>query len=554
MAAIDKGSKKLYGLLVVSILWGLVCRWAMLDRLPPWTDEMATMVFSLGKNFHSVPLNQVIHSEQLLQPLMVDSQTNFSDVWQNLMADSTHPPLYFWICHLWIKLFAQPDTILSIWLARSLSALFGLGAIACISFLGWFISRSRKVMMWTATIATLSPFGIFLAREARHYTLSLIWVSLALFCLVNALERLRRSQPIPLWLIIVWTHTNIFGMATHYFFALSIMTQGLVTLITLIKEKVVWHRWLPFWYVAAVSLMAGLIWIPAISSAHGTSPTQWLLDSSLWREPWLPILWLSMWMMSMLTMLPTAITLNISLWLTIISSLVILSYFAFILPKFWYSLKLEISPVLQTLIEYLLIILSLFLVMSYGFGVKITVAPRFCYLWFPAFMAIIGITIARLTQPTAIALTLTMAMFGSLTSFFALGYLQNERVDLLAQRIVSLSENQSQPLIVIPHKHHGQTGRLMGLAGEIQAHSNPPLQPDFFLAERDLSDPDNLENYDQAVQILGKVMGDRPQPTELFLINPRAALKHYPWENKGCSLQEKDRIGEFSYRFLICDQ
>ncbi|MFN6272700.1 MAG: hypothetical protein ACK4ZI_07565, partial [Microcystis sp.] len=42
------------------IILGLVIRLTQLTSKPPWTDEFATMVFSIGNNYQIVPLNQII--------------------------------------------------------------------------------------------------------------------------------------------------------------------------------------------------------------------------------------------------------------------------------------------------------------------------------------------------------------------------------------------------------------------------------------------------------------------------------------------------------------
>ncbi|MEY3827530.1 MAG: hypothetical protein RLZZ148_2350, partial [Cyanobacteriota bacterium] len=52
-------------LLGIWILLGGILRFLNLGNKPIWTDEVATMVFSLGNDYESIPLNQVISLEQL---------------------------------------------------------------------------------------------------------------------------------------------------------------------------------------------------------------------------------------------------------------------------------------------------------------------------------------------------------------------------------------------------------------------------------------------------------------------------------------------------------
>ena len=55
-------------LLVFWTIIGGILRFTNLGAKSPWTDEFATMVFSLGNDFRSVPLNQLISLDTLLQP------------------------------------------------------------------------------------------------------------------------------------------------------------------------------------------------------------------------------------------------------------------------------------------------------------------------------------------------------------------------------------------------------------------------------------------------------------------------------------------------------
>ena len=80
-------------------LWmviGGVLRFTNLDAKPPWTDEFATMVFSLGNDFRSVPLNQVISLDTLLQPLRVSGDVGIGNVVSLLLQEDNPPPLGFW--------------------------------------------------------------------------------------------------------------------------------------------------------------------------------------------------------------------------------------------------------------------------------------------------------------------------------------------------------------------------------------------------------------------------------------------------------------------------
>ena len=105
-------------LIILWMLVGGILRFLQLEAKPPWTDEFATMVFSLGNNFTTVPLNQVISPETLLQPLRLSANAGIGDVAHLILSQDNHPPLYFVLAHLWLKLFHGTGEYLSIWVAR----------------------------------------------------------------------------------------------------------------------------------------------------------------------------------------------------------------------------------------------------------------------------------------------------------------------------------------------------------------------------------------------------------------------------------------------------
>ncbi|NER28362.1 MAG: glycosyltransferase, partial [Symploca sp. SIO1C4] len=118
--------------LLVWLFLGTILRLSNLASLPPWTDEFATMVFSLGNSFQTVPLNQLIDSDILLQLLQPLPEAGINAVVHHLFAESTHPPIYFALAHLWMKLFPSESGLVSISAARSLSTLFGIVSIPAV--------------------------------------------------------------------------------------------------------------------------------------------------------------------------------------------------------------------------------------------------------------------------------------------------------------------------------------------------------------------------------------------------------------------------------------
>jgi uncharacterized membrane protein len=165
----------------------------------PWSDEFATLVFSLGNSFNPVPLDRAIALDTLLMPLQPRPEAGIGDVIHNLMTESTHPPIYFILTHLWLQLFPTEGGFVSLWAARCESAILGIASIPAIFGLGWLAFRSRLVGQLAAAMMAVSPYGIYQAQEPRHYTLAILLIIASLCCLIIAARTIYRRTPLPVW-------------------------------------------------------------------------------------------------------------------------------------------------------------------------------------------------------------------------------------------------------------------------------------------------------------------------------------------------------------------
>ena len=217
-------------LLTVWVLIAIGLRLTNLSAKPPWTDEFSTLVFSLGNSFLPVPLDQPISVDVLLQPLQPQPTASIKDVWKHLSSESNHPPVYFFLTHWWMRLFPTHEGLVSLWGARSLAAVFGAASIPAVYALSKLAFRSRLVSHLAAAMMATSPYGIFLAQEARHYTLAILWVIASLACLVIASRHIQNRTQIPIWVALSWVGINAIGIATHYFFTLTLCSEALVLL------------------------------------------------------------------------------------------------------------------------------------------------------------------------------------------------------------------------------------------------------------------------------------------------------------------------------------
>ncbi|NEO99332.1 MAG: hypothetical protein F6K58_11745 [Symploca sp. SIO2E9] len=402
--------------LLLFLIWlflGTILRLSNLASLPPWTDEFATMVFSLGNSFRNVPLNQLIDSDILLQPLQTLPKAGISAVVDHLFTESTHPPVYFALAHLWMKLFPSEAGLVSISAARSLSTVFGIVSIPAVFGLSYLAFRSLLISQLAAAMMAVSPFGVFLAQEARHYTLAVLLVIASLCCLVKAVKNIYRQKTLPISVGLIWVAVNCLGIATHYFFVLTLGAQALVLLGQAWRQTAQDLKALlqPHWqriYAVVVGTSIGcLVWLPALQAIHGSVPTNWIYDGNP-RIDWLaPIGRFLLWAISSWLMLPSAVT-TIPLAVVIISGIVSLLFLLWTLPSLSSGLKYQqqnpdTGLATQILVEYLLGAIALFGVFTYGLAMDLTLAPRFQFVYFPALIVLLGAALAGCWQAIPIA-------------------------------------------------------------------------------------------------------------------------------------------------------
>ena len=458
--------------LVLLLLWlllGTALRFLCLASLPPWTDECATITFSLGNSFDSVPLNQVINADALLQPLYSNASVGIDSVIKALSGESTHPPVYFILTHLWMKLFSPAPELASVWVARSLSAVLGVASIPAMFGLGYFAFRSPLLGHCAAAMTAFSPYLVFLGREARHYTLAMLLIIASLSCLLQAISKIHQQQSLSGWVVLTWVIINTLGVATHYFFVISLAAQGLVCLWLMwqqcrtSKSIPTQPHWQRIWLVALGTLAGCVVWLPILPTIYGSEPTTWVNANNSVIEP---IVRLLLWLMSMLLLLPSGFQV-LSITIVIISGLITLLFLFWSIPKLVSGIiKIQqqddaSSLAISYLSIYIILAIAICLCFTYILGMDLTLAARFQFIYAPAVLLVIATGVAGCWQRNKkIGLVIScMAFLGGTTVVWNGGYLQNQRPDILADII----QNQSQVpvLIATTHKHHFPRGNKM---------------------------------------------------------------------------------------------
>ncbi|MEH2108063.1 glycosyltransferase family 39 protein [Nostoc sp.] len=538
---------------LLNLIWliiGISLRLANLTAKPPWTDEFSTLVFSLGNTFLAVPLDQAIAPDILLQPLQPNPAASIGDVVHNLVTQDTHPPLYFVLAYLWMKLFKSDGGLVSLFGARSLAAIIGAASIPGAYILGKVAFRSRLVGHLAAAMMAISPYGVFLAQEARHYTLAALWVTASLTCLVIATRHIQNRTPLPIWIALFWVEINALGVATHYFFILTLCTEAVVLIF------LAWHQfqtkskfslffsppWRRIYAVATGTLVASLIWLPIfLENKNRDNLTEWIRGSRVGLDWLSPIFQALGTLIAMICLLPVE---SSQLLVVIPSGVVMLIFFIWAVPILLRGIKIQLQHpesriMIQVFVGVAISAIALFFIFTYFLGIDLTRGARYNFVYFPAIVVLLGASLAvcwhlpkelmggeqeknesksigrwGINGKKAVILIWLMGLASAVTVFCNLGYQKYYRPDIFVQLIQQISP--VPVLIATTHKTYVHTGEMMGVAREIKLANSPPKAL-FLLAHQD-QDPNT------STIALENTLKNLPRPFDLWLVNFHAPV------------------------------
>jgi len=314
-------------------------------------------------------------------------------------------------------LFPTHEGLVSLWGARSLAAVFGAASIPAVYGLSKLAFRSRLVSHLAAAMMATSPYGIFLAQEARHYTLAILWVIASFACLVIASRHIQNRTQIPIWIALSWVGINATGIATHYFFTLTLCTEALVLLFLAWQqwrqgdkkeqgeqgEKRLAHLsishspWFRIYAVAAGTFVAGLVWLPVfLQNSYGGKLTEWIQGprtGMAWINPIFQAM--AAWI-TMISLLPVEAS---HLAVVIASGILMLIFFVWAVPILVRGIKVQLkqpqtSLMVQVFVGLVVGAIALFFLFTYFLGIDLTRGARYNFVYFPAVIVLLGASLA----------------------------------------------------------------------------------------------------------------------------------------------------------------
>ncbi|MBW4681899.1 MAG: hypothetical protein KME19_17545 [Microcoleus vaginatus WJT46-NPBG5] len=571
-------------LLLLWVAIGAGLRFTYLASKNPSTIELATLIFSLGNSVQTVPVEQAITLDRLLQPLQPAPILGIREVIHNLMTESTHPPVYFVLTHWWLKLFPTDNGLVSLWAGRALSALFGVVSIPAMFGFGWLAFRSRLIGQIAAAMMAVSPYGIYLAQEARHYTLTILLIIASLCCFVVATRTVQNKIVLPAPVSLIWVVVNSLGIAVHYFFVLTLAAEALVLLKFWLAD---WQfaknksetenssspfpskYWWRIYATAAGTLIGCLVWLPALKGASDSELTKWIYEGNPLSDFFAPIARLVAWLITMLSLLPVE---GQNLPITVASSLLLVIFILWATPILIRGIRRQIQqPAIRLSVQVLggFILAAIFIILcvTYIVGADVTLAARYHFFYFPAVIVFLAASLAVywdnsmtaewkkvtfsllssfMRGKKAVAIILIMGLIGSLTVVSNLGFQKSKRADLLVPIIQQTS--QVPVLIAMVHKTHAETRAMMVLALEFKRNKgllkSSINSPQFLLTHKD-------DDSQPATDTLSRTLSKLPRPLDLWAVNFNAPISV---ESQNCVLDSKSKpkVTGYKYRLYHC--
>ena len=514
----------------ITILGAVLRMWHLGDH-PLWSDEFATLVFSLGHGFGGIPLDQVVPTSRLLEVLTVQDTLGPGATWERLLTESNHPPLYFLLSNGWIHLWQGSGAVVDLGVARSLPALFGVLAIPGTYVLVKKVSRERFLPLVAPLLMAVSPFGIYLSQETRHYTLGLVGAIASLICWTIVLRHWDCPKRLPRWLPWVWIIVNGLGIATHFFVGLLLLAQGIALgIVALYRGRP--QPWKSLAIVGLGTAATAITWVPYAQNIPKEGLTDWLAETVTWTTGFEGIARFIAWIVTMGVMLPVenqpvAVVVISGGMMGVAAGLMVTG-----LVFAWRSRR-QFDPATWQILSGFGILVGAIAAVMVGIvlalGKDVTVAARYQFVTLPVMVVLMAAGWWGLWQRwkwTAIAWLFVALVSGGCVAQ-GLGFQRPDRPDLMVEFLVQVTGDRpdaASTTIATVYKNHEQTGEMLGLAWEWRSQKltqNLNKEPEFILAKKAPDHPAPNDTLREAIANL-------PKPLDLWLVHFAAARARLP--------------------------
>lgn len=516
-------------LLLGTIALGVLLRFYNLESKPIWADEVITALFSLGRSYSEVPLNSVFPVSVLEQVLTLKPETTCAQIVQTVSIQSVHPPLFFCWMHRWLN-WLRPLDQSWVWKLRALPAIVGAISILAVYQLNR-LAFFPLAGLFGAALMAVSPFAVYLSQEARHYTLPMLLVILALSATHHLQYDLIRHQFRPVfWL--AWVAINSLGFYVHYFFLLAFVAQVLSLVIEAAwqaRPKLPARRSLAAIVLAALGVcLTYAPWLPTLIS-HSTRPeTDWMKPfEPNWTHALAPLYQLPLGWILMVVALPVE---GQPGWIAIPAGVFMLGFALWLvwqmakgLRQLWQNPQTQAAT--RMLGVYSLVVVAEFLAIAYVLGKDLTLVPRYNFIYFPAVCALLGASLTQLRRHGQREI-LTVLLVGLLSSGFVvtnLAFQKPYHPDRVARQMQFEPARSRLTVMAYSDLQDVALGLSFALALDRQDRQQleQATRSQFVFLARS-------PEYDSVWRSLSGLKHSLPSPLNLWIVAPGLRRKAYP--------------------------
>ncbi|WP_414528168.1 hypothetical protein [Nodularia chucula] len=501
---------------------GAVLRFGNLGLKPLWMDEVITAIFSLGKNYHDLPLNVLFPLASVAEIFSYQPGVSCQQIAENIANQSTHPPLFFCGMYRWLG-WMMP--LGSEWVAqlRSLPALLGVSAIAAIygiNRIGFYPASG----IMAALIMAISPFAVYLSQEARHYTMPMLLITLALLGLVQIQQDIFQQQRLRIWVVLLWSIINSIGLYIHYFFILAFIAEviTLIILISLWKVNIINKVQVSLILTISITgvILTFMPWLPVLLIHFQSAETNWLPDT-------IHIAPLYQTLMNGILMVIALPVENQSLPITVICGGLMVSFAIWLGWQAWKGLKIlwldDTSHLATlTLVSFTIIVFIQFFAIAYFLGKDITIIPRYNFVYYPSFCALLGASISKNHHAK-----LAILFVGILSCIFVISDLVFQKPFQPEQTAQNMNLESSVPVMLVVGYNSYQDvalGLSFALALEkVRSHTNAAVIDSFAFLKKSVDTPNFWLRLDE-------MPIPKTSQMNLWIVAPGMRRLEYPQE------------------------
>ena len=173
------------------------------------------------------PFGTWVEASEWKKFIRIEKMFCFRQISSDLTRHDIHPPLYFWLLHLWSILLG-----IHLWTGPSLNILISIIAIPLIYSLAKDILKDRVEAAIVAFIWALSPTVMQVSAQTRQYDLLAFCTILLVLKIIECADTTKIFQSREFIFLSISTAA---GALAHYHFSFIIFGCGLFLIVRLIK-------------------------------------------------------------------------------------------------------------------------------------------------------------------------------------------------------------------------------------------------------------------------------------------------------------------------------